>query len=185
MPLLSTSANHPSRRIVCLMATGVLVAVPSITHAFDLSVGVGVGGILAGAKPRLGVSPHVAMTWSTESGVLFAMHETPSVLPAINEHGPGVYNQLAAVLGYGWKDVNLTIGPALSMYSMPACNATICRHVTGFSVGGHAQVEAYFVGRFGISASLSAEWIGGDSVVLTGSVAATVVAGPVLRWSVK
>ncbi len=167
------------------MAAGVLVIVPSIAEAYDLSVGVGVGGILAGAKPRLGVSPHVAITWSKESGFLFAVHETPSILPAINEHGPGVYNQLAAVLGYGGKDVSLTVGPALSIYSMPACNATICSRVTGFSVGGHAQLEAYFVGRFGISVSLGAEWVGGDSVVLSGSVAATVVAGPVLRWSVK
>ncbi len=174
-----------SRCHVCFLCACLLVVAPRTAEAFDLSGGVSVGGILAGAKPRLAVSPHVAITWITERGILFAAQETPSILPAINDHGPGIYNQITAVVGYGWKDYNVSAGPALSIYSMPACNGTTCRRVVGLSLGGHAQLDAYLTGPLGISVSVNVDWIGGNSIVLPGSVAVTAVAGPIVRLGVR
>ena len=42
--------------------------------ALDGSGGVGLGGTLAGAKPRLAVSPHVSISWRRDSGFLLSAH---------------------------------------------------------------------------------------------------------------
>jgi hypothetical protein len=171
-------------RVGFLCACLVVVA-PSSAQALEVSGGVSVGGILAGMKPRLAVSPHLAVAWITERRLLFAVQETPSILPAINDHGPGIYNQITAVVGYGWRDYNLSMGPAFSIYSIPACDASTCRRVVGLSAGGHAQFDAYLTGPLGLSASVNLDWIGGNSIVLPGSLAITAVAGPILRFGVR
>ncbi|MFO0590277.1 MAG: hypothetical protein U0441_22225 [Polyangiaceae bacterium] len=173
-------------RAVPMLLTGVFsVAAPTTADAFEVNGGVNVGGILTGMKPRLAVSPHLGIGWSTPSGFLLAAQETPSILPAMNDHGPGLYNQLSAVLGYGWGDYRIAGGPAFSVYSMPACNMTLCSRVVGISAGGHAQVDAYIAGAFGLSANVNVDWLGGNSAVLPGGVVLTASAGPIVRWGAK
>lgn len=169
------------RRLRCI---GLLLLVaPTSAEAFELSGGVSLGGVLAGSKPRFAVTPQVGITWRLESGALFAAHEVLSVLPAIDRHGAGVYSQTSAVLGYGTERFNLRVGPALSIYSMPACNrALLCGRVVGVAPGGHVQANLYFVGPLGVSVNASVDYVGGSSPVLPGGVAVTVNVGPVLRW---
>lgn len=152
-------------------------------EAFELSGGVGLGGVLIGTVPHLGVSPHAGISWRAESGFMFAAQDMCSILIAAHgEAGPGVYNQTSAAIGYAWERWNLSLGPTLAFYSISACGATLCGRVLGLAPGGRAQVNAYFVGPLGIAVSGSAEWVGGRSRVLPGGVAAMIVAGPVLRW---
>ena len=49
--------------------------------------------------------------------------------------GVGVYSQTATDLGYAWEDVNLSLGPSLAVYTMPACKPGACRRVEGVSPG--------------------------------------------------
>jgi hypothetical protein len=172
------------RALFGLCACGVLAARVPAADAFELSGGVSLGGILAGARPRLAVTPHVGISWRMESGLLFAAHEMLSILPATDPNGPGVHSRTSAVLGYATENAAFTIGPSFSIYSMVACNtALLCGRVVGVSPGGHAQVNVYFAGPLGVSISAGVDWIGGISLVIPGSVAATILAGPVFRWS--
>lgn len=167
-----------------LLCVSLLLAAPTSAEAFELSGGVSLGGVLAGTKPRFAVTPQAGMTWRLESGVLFAAHEALSILPATDRHGAGVYNQMSIVVGYGTERLSLRVGPALSIYSMPACNrALLCGRVVGLAPGGQVQANLYFVGPLGVSVSASVDYVGGSSPVLPGSVAVTVNVGPVLRWA--
>lgn len=168
-----------------LLCAGGIVAAPSPAEAFELSGGVGLGGILAGTEPRLAVSPHAGISWRMESGLLIAAHDLFSILPATNSDGVGVHNQTSVAFGYASENGNFSVGPSLSVYSMPACGITLCGRVVGLSPGGHAQTNVYFAGRLGVSVSANIGWVGGRSLVLPGGVAAMIVAGPVLRWSAK
>lgn len=161
------------------------VALSSSASALDLSGGVSVGGMLAGVEPRLAVTPHVAVSWRADSGFLFVVRDMFSVLPAVNRHGVGIHNQLSAALGYGWETGSFSLGPAVSFYSMPACNPAFCGRIVGASGGGHAHVSLYLVGPLGVSASASVEWIGGNNGVLRDDVSATFLAGPVGRWDLR
>lgn len=172
-------------RAFALLTGALLVTAPRGADAVEINGGVNVGGILAGMKPRLAVSPHVGIWWTTEGGFLLAAQETSSILPAMNDHGPGLYNQVSILVGYGWGDYKITLGPELSIYTMPACNLTICSRVNGISAGGHAQVDAYIAGAFGLSGSVNVDWIGGNSAVLPGGVVVMAVAGPIVRWGSK
>ena len=156
----------------------------SRAEALELSGGVGVGGVLIGTVPHLGVSPHASASWRRDNGFMFSAHDMCSILiPARGEAGPGVYNLTSAAVGYAWERQNFSVGPTLSFYSISACGAKLCGRVIGMAVGGRAQVNAYFAGPFGIAVSGSLEWVGGRSLVLPGGLAATIVAGPMLRWS--
>lgn len=108
-----------------------------------------------------------------------------SIMPAINDHGPGVYAQIAAVIGYGWKDGSFTVGPSLAGYDMPACNEQGCLRIWGISPGALAQLSVYLAGPLGLSASASVNWFDQNNAVLPGGVMATLVAGPVLRWGAQ
>jgi len=152
-------------------------------EALELRGGVSLGVMLAGTQPRLAVSPHAGISWRTESGFLFAIHDSFSILPATNKDGVGVYNQTSADFGVAWDKGDFSVGPSLSIYSMPACGVAWCGRLVGLSPGGHAQTNVYFAGPFGVSVSANIAWIGGISLVLPGGVAAMVVAGPAFRWS--
>lgn len=178
-------AGRQRQAAFVLLGGALLVAAPRSAEGFEVTGGVNVGGFLAGMKPRLAVSPHVGIWWSTESGFLFAAQETPSILPAFNNHGPGLYNQISAAIGYGWVDYRVTVGPSISVYSIPACNEINCNRVAGFSVGGHGQFDAYIAGPFGLSAIVNVDWIGGNSVVLPGGVVVMAAAGPVFKWGAR
>lgn len=172
------------RHLFGILSACVVLAASGQADAFDLSGGVSLGGIVIDAKPRLAVSPHAGALWRSEAGLLFAAQETCSILPATNQHGPGIYSQTSAGLGYGSENVFFSLGPAVSFYSVPACNLAInqCKRVDGLAAGGRAEVNVYFAGALGVAVSAEVDWVGGDSVILPGGVAAMLVAGPVLRW---
>jgi hypothetical protein len=161
----------------------VLLGITMPARAFELSGGVSLGGILAGTAPRLAVSPHAGVSWQIKDGFLVAAHDVCSIMP--NTLGVGVYNQTTAAVGYEGETRNFSVGPSLSIYSMPACGAKLCGRVAGLSPGGHARVNVYLFGPLGISVDGNVDWVGGKSLVLPGGVAAMVVAGPVLRWRSK
>jgi hypothetical protein len=170
-------------KFVAVIATLVLLVVkPVQAHAFEVNVGVSVGGILAGVVPRLALSPHVGLSLPLESGFLLEVHELCSVLPIGGKLGIGVFNQTSAAIGYASKTSAFSIGPSLSIYAMPACGAELCGRVVGLSPGGHAQASLYFAGPVGVSIHADAAWVGGTSLVLPGGLAVMVVAGPVIRW---
>lgn len=149
--------------------------------ALELSGGVGAGGMLAGSRPRFAVSPHAGVSWRTDGGFLFAVHDALTLLPAINKYGIGVHNQISIAIGYAWKGVRFVLGPAFSAYSMPACGGEWCARQSGLSPGGRARLDLYFAGPLGISIGGSVDWLSGTAV-LPGGVAASAVAGPVLKW---
>lgn len=177
------SPSRPRRRLFRFLWAAVgLLLVPSPAHALELLGGVSIGGIIVGTEPRLAVRPHAAVAWRLDNGVSFSAHELCSILPATNALGVGVYNHTSATIGYSGQTAELSIGPALGLYSMPACGSKWCGRVTGVSPGAHASVQVYLAGPLGVSASANVDWVGGRSLVLPGGVSAMVVAGPVLRW---
>jgi hypothetical protein len=180
--MMRTTGRRVSWAALCVFG---LVAVPMPSGAVELSGGVGLGGILAGTVPRLAVSPNAGVSWRMKSGFLFAVHDLFSILPPINKDGAGVDNQTSVAIGYASEKSNFSVGPSLSIYSMPACGVTWCGRVVGLSPGGHGQANVYFAGPWGVSVSANVGWVGGRSLVLPGGVAAMIVAGPVFRWSAK
>ena len=158
------------------------VLVPTSARALELSGGVSVGGVLIGPDPRLAVTPHASILWGLANGFTFSVHDHLNILPAVDKLGIGVYNQTSATFGYAWTSGNLSVGPSLSIYAMPACADGWCGRVVGVGPGGHAQMNVYFAGPLGVSVSANLGWLGGVSLVLPGSMAAMVIAGPVFRW---
>jgi hypothetical protein len=160
---------------------GTLAMLPE-AHAggFDLSGGVSVGGIVFGPVPRLAVTPHVALGRRSEGGVLVAVREMCSIVPATDEHGVGIYSQTSAEVGYAWDGVNVSLGPSLALYSIPACAPKPCARVGGLAPGGHAQLSVYLAGPLGVSIWGGVEWLGENGLVR--GVVGTVALGPVLRW---
>jgi len=158
----------------------VLLAAP--VEAFELRGGVSLGGLVVGTVPRFAVSPHGALAWRGESGMRIAVDDLCSLLPGTDKLGFGMYNQTSIAVGYAWRDVELRLGPSFSVYSVPACGATLCGRVVGLAPGGHAHAEVYFGGAVGVSMSANVDWVGGRSLVLPGGLAAMIVAGPVVRW---
>ena len=158
------------------------VSLPARAEAFEVSGGVGLGGLLAGTAPRFAVSPHLALSWTLSNGFLFGAHEMVNILLPLNGSAPGFYEQTSGVVGYAGETWNGSLGPSLSVFYMSACGPAYCGRVLGLAPGGHAQVNRYLYGRFGVAVNASVDWVGGASHVLPGGVAATLVAGPVLRW---
>lgn len=176
----------PARvRLVSSACVAALVAVARPAEGVEWSGGLSLGGILVGTVPRFAVSPHGGLVWSRESGLSFVLHEACSVLPSAGRLGLGVYNQASAALGYAAKEFDVSVGPSLSIYSMPACGPTLCGRVIGLAPGGRAATNLYFAGRLGVSLSASVDWVGGSSLVLPGGIAAMIAAGPILRWEKK
>lgn len=173
---------RPRPAFFCLCVC-VIVAVPAPAQALEISGGVSVGGILIGPDPRLAVTPHVSISLGLASGFALSAHDLLNILPAVNKLGVGVYNQTSVAIGYAWGAGNVSIGPSLSFYSIPACAAGLCGRVVGMGPGGHAQMNVYFAGPLGVSVSANLDWINGISLVLPAGVAAMVIAGPVVRWS--
>jgi hypothetical protein len=176
----------PGLLIPWMAPLAVVLLVPTPAGAFELSGGVSLGGFQAGTVPQLAVSPQLGISWRRESGFLFVVHDLFNILAPINKAGLGVYNKTSVTIGYAWETVNVSAGPSISIYSMPACGVTLlCGRVEGVALGGHAQADVYFAGPVGVSVSANVDWIGGRSLVIQDSVAAMVVAGPVLRWRAK
>ena len=160
-----------------------VIALPA--NAYELGGGVSLGGLLVGTLPRFAVSPHVALSRRSERGFLFAVDDLCSILPSTGKLGVGVYNQTSVAFGYGWQGGDVRIGPSVSVYTMPACGATLCGRVVGLAPGGHVHANVYFGGPVGLSVSANVDWVGGRSFVLPGGFAALIVAGPMFRWRSK
>ncbi|MFO0762479.1 MAG: hypothetical protein U0359_38930 [Byssovorax sp.] len=158
------------------------MVLPRPAQAVEVNGGVGIGGVLAGILPRLALSPHVGLAWSTDGGFLFELHDVLAILPVGSALGVGVYNQTSAAVGYAWKDGALSAGPSLAIYRMPACGHKLCGRVVGLGPGGHAEGSYYFWGPLGLWIHANFAWMGGKSSVLPSGVAGMVVVGPVLRW---
>lgn len=172
-----------SRLAFAYLWTFAFILVPVPAWALEISGGVSVGGILIGPNPRVAVTPHAGISWGLPSNFALAVNERLNLLPAVNKLGVGVYNQTSVDVGYIWGAGNFSIGPSLSIYSVPSCSAELCGRVVGIGPGGHAQMNVYFAGPVGVSASANLDWIDGASLVLPANVAVMVIAGPVIRWS--
>ncbi|MEO7327429.1 MAG: hypothetical protein ABI193_02545 [Minicystis sp.] len=166
-------------RGVGIVAACVLAVLPRSAEALEVSGGVSVGGIMAGVVPRFALSPHVGLSWRTESGFLFEVHELASILPL---RGVGVFSATSIAIGYASERATFSAGPSLAAYSMTACGDVVCGRLVGLAPGGHAAATFYFAGPLGVTINANATWVGGDSLVLPGGVAVMIVAGPVLRW---
>ncbi|AUX39386.1 hypothetical protein SOCE26_007770 [Sorangium cellulosum] len=177
----TTSRRIPSAALLAL----VLAAVPERGNAAEMSAGVSLGWIRAGTSPRLAVGPQAGISWSIERDLLFKVHDLCSFVPPIQAGGSGVYNHTSVAVGYAWKDVDVSAGPSVAVYLIPACGVRLCGRVAGIAVGGHAQVNVYVAGPLGVSVSANVDWISGSSLVLPSHVSATFVVGPVLRWSTQ
>lgn len=163
----------------CLLCACALVVVASPAQAFELSGGVSVGGIQVGTEPRLAVSPFVGWLWRRAKDFRVELHNMLSILPGARI---GVYDRTAVTLGYATETGNVSLGPSLSLYSMPVCGVVICDRVMGLAPGARAQSDWFFAGRLGASVSTNVDWAGGSSVVLPGSWIVMVTAGPVWRF---
>lgn len=140
----------PRRRIVLAASLVLILVVPIPAGAVEVNGGLSGGVFQAGSIPRLTMTPHADISWRKDSGFLFAVNDLFNILAPVNKAGTGVYNKTSISIGYGWKNVDGTLGPSLSIYSMPACGPTfLCGRVVGVSPGGHAQINIYFVERWG------------------------------------
>jgi hypothetical protein len=167
------------------MAVCSIAATTEPAQAVEVNGGVSMGGVVAGIKPRLAVTPHAGVGWRADMGLFLGAHEMFGILPATDPHGAGVYSQTAADIGYAWDRGNLSLGPSIAVYSMPACNAMLCNRVVGLAPGVHAQANLYFADAFGLAIWGGVDWLGGSSLILPESMAAMVFAGPVLRLRTK
>ncbi len=79
--------------------------------------------------------------------------------------------------------MNVSLGPSLALYSMPACAPRACARVAGLAPGGHAQVSVYLSGWFGVSIWGAIDWLGENSLLR--GVVGTIAFGPVVRWRSK
>lgn len=169
--------------VVQCAALVVLVCEPA--QAFDLRGGVGLAGMLVGNQPRFAVSPHVAISWISEDGFMFAFREMLSFVPVTNKDVVGLYSRTSASLGYATPSMDLSGGPSISLYSMPSCRNLLCGRASGLAVGGHVEASFFLLGPLGLSVSANVDWITGNSLVISEGIAAAIVAGPVVRWTRK
>ncbi|WP_438041606.1 hypothetical protein [Sorangium sp. So ce128] len=166
--------------LLCLLcACELFIAAPTSVHARELSAGVSVGGIQVGTESRLALSPFAKVLWRKNSEFRLEVHNMFSIVPGSRV---GLYDRTAVTLGYDTKTGNVSLGPSLSIYSMPVCGAVFCDRVMGVAPGGRAQSDWYFAGRLGVSVSANVDWAGGSSRILPGSVVTMVTAGPVWRF---
>lgn len=162
---------------VCLSC---LLSAPA--EALEISFGANVGGFQVGTEPKLAVSAFGGLAWHSESGFLLGLHNMFSILLGSRV---GIHDSTSSTVGYTWKSGEFRFGPSLTIYSMLACDAIVCRRVEGAAPGGYAQLDWYFFGRLGGSLSGNVAWYGGASSVLPGNVAAMITVGPILRLEAK
>lgn len=169
--------------LFCALLFSILLGAPRSAAAFDVNGGISAGGMLAGIVPRLALSPHAGVAWRWESGLLLEVHGACVLLPVGSRLGIGFNGQASAAIGYASERGTVSAGPSLSLYSMPACGHALCGRVVGLAPGVQAEASYYLGGGFfGLSIQANIAWMGGQSEVWSGGVAAMVVAGPVLRW---
>lgn len=84
-------------RTMGVLGACMIAVLPRSAAALEVNGGVSAGGIMAGVVPRLAISPHVGLSWRTESGFLFELHTVASILPLGRV---GFFNETSAALGY-------------------------------------------------------------------------------------
>ncbi|MDC3959547.1 hypothetical protein [Polyangium jinanense] len=109
-------------RIESGMLCAALILLVTPAEAYEVSGGVGLGGILVGTLPRFAVSPHAAVAWRGEGGFSFGVDDLCSVLPGTGRLGVGVYNQTSVAFGYAWKGGDFRVGPSFSVSSTRSAN---------------------------------------------------------------
>ena len=168
------------------LVCGLYLGLAAPASALEGNSGVGVGGLMAGARPHLAVSPHAAIGLRLESGFTFRLDDTVSILLATNKDGVGLHNRAAGLLGYTTETLGLQIGPSVSFFSMAVCNAAAwCGRVSGISAGASLQINYYFLGSLGISLCAGGDWIAGRNLLLPPGLTGMFTVGPVLRWSLR
>lgn len=177
------------RRLGAVLTLGAVLSVggPQSAAALEGNGGLEIGGVLAGARPHLAVSPHLSLGVRSESGCCtLSVEDTVSILIANNRDGVGIHDRIAVLGGYVSGDWGVQIGPAVSLFSMPVCNAAAwCGRVSGISIGAHVQASYYFFGPLGLSLSGSGDWIAGRNLLLPSGFTGTIAMGPILRWAVR
>jgi hypothetical protein len=158
----------------------VLATLPA--DALELSGGVSLAGIQIGIRPSFAASPFVGVLWRSEGGFLFEAHHMLSIVPGPNV---GVYDRTAVGLGHAWNSAKLSLGPSISVLSMPVCAEVICDRVEGVLPGGHVQIDWYLLGPLGVSVSANVDWLVGGSRVVSEGPVVMLTAGPVLRLEVQ
>lgn len=74
---------------------------------------------MSGALHVLLSAPHVGVSWRTEAGFLLLVEDALRVMPAVDRHGVGIYNQTSAAIGYAWRLAD-SASVRLSLFTMPS-----------------------------------------------------------------
>lgn len=119
----------------------VLSVVPMQADASELNAGINFGWLQAGTATRLAVSPHAGISWRIKNDLLLGLRDLLSVVPPIQIGGAGIYNSIILAVGYSWENGDLSAGPSVAVYFMPACGRALCGHVAGVAAGAHAQAN--------------------------------------------
>ncbi len=151
----------------------------------DVTLGGSAGVLLIGVDPRPAFTPHASVSFEPGYGISIWVRDHANLLPAINRLGIGIYNQTSVDLGYAWESGDISLGPSLSIYGMPACSPKQCGRVVGWGPGGHVQYNGYFAGPVGVSLSANVDWVGGQSPLLPGTLTVMLIGGLLVRWHVK
>lgn len=175
--------NWTEMKCHVIPVVGMVVATLAATavQAAEVNGGVQIGAVAVGREPRLSITPHLGIAVSPgASGFTAAFSEQLGLLPRRN--GVDVVTTTNAGLGWSWERAQISGGFALTIYSLLACGRTLCGTVLGVAPGATLRGDFYLVGPLGVAASATVSWWGGDSFVLPGSVVATGMIGPVLRF---
>lgn len=168
---------RPAAAAVCMALS---MATTGTASAWEAHGGVNATGVLLGYGPRPAVSPHLGLSYHTERGFLLSVYNVVTIIPALDVHGVGLYDQLSVAVGYAWKRGRFSVGAGAAIYSMVACGPDNCGRLRGVSPGARARIDVYLLGPFGLSMAATADWLTG-SVVLPSGIVASLAVGPVLK----
>jgi len=167
--------------VPALVAAAIMSWTGPPVHAFEIAGTASFGAFQVGTSTLFAVAPGLAVRLGARDGLNLVLQDDLVLFP-----GPGRFgldNRFSVGVGYSWPTVSIDAAASVSGYWLPACGTTLCGQVMGVAPGGRARVSYYPLDNFGVSVTGYLGWYGGDSLVLPGSVAATVVVGPSLRWA--
>lgn len=174
--------NRFSRLIGCsLVGLCLLGAAAQEADAFEVSGTAAFGAFQVGTTTRFAVAPGIAFRFGDVEGVNLTVQDNFVMFP-----GPGPFgfnNQTSVGVGYSWKSFDVDVAGSLSAYWMHACGTSLCGRVLGLAPGVRTKVSYFPLDWSGVAVTADVGWYGGSSLVLPGGMAATIVFGPVARWS--
>lgn len=151
-------------------------------------LGVSVAGIRVLTQDRLAGTATATFELRKDSGMSLGVHDDLTILPPTGGKDtlPGVLNRTTFAVGYMWENVSISIGPAVSLYSMAACSPVLCARTKGIAPSVDASLTVYSTsilkGALGVRAVMAWDALLGDSAVLANSQLVTVLVGPVYRF---